>query len=188
MPGAPAPAPAPPPEPAEAPPPLPTPEPAAPTETKAPARPVVAQAPAEPNPGLVASGQRSSPPPPPMPPRAAGGPVVSAVPKSPVPIPALPREVVTRDADQLSRVCQAVESLAVSLAGVSPDFARGITVAWRRRVGANATAYPIGMYYFIVREAALKHDSAIAAANLAAAYANGLILKFRNLPGVERAL
>jgi serine/threonine protein kinase len=177
LPAAPAPAPAP----AEAPAPPAAPEPSA-------AEPKVAGIdPRPPAPGLVPARDRV--PPSPAPPRpAAGGPTISAVPKSPVPIPTLPREVVARDGDLLARVCQAVESSVVTLAGVSPEYARGITIPLRRRVGTNAAVYPIAMYYFIVREAALKHDNVTAATNLANAHTSGLILKLRNLPGMERAL
>jgi hypothetical protein len=46
----------------------------------------------------------------------------------------------------------------------------------------------VAIYYFIVREAYLKHDKKTAAGNLAAAYSNGLILKFKNLPAIEQSL
>jgi serine/threonine protein kinase len=179
----------PPPAPAEAPlPPAETPVPLR-SPDPAPAEPKVAARPPAPEtgPGLTPAGSRPAPPPAPLPPRPAG-PVMSALPKSPVPIPTLPREVVARDGDILGRVCTAVESTVISLAGVSPEFARGITAPLRRRVGTNAAVYPIAMYYFIVREAALKHDNITAATNLAAAHSSGLILKLKNLPGVERAL
>jgi hypothetical protein len=175
-----------PPPPVEAPPPAPTPAPAPPPpEAKAVARAPSAESGGE---ALVRARQRAAPPPAPLPPRPASGPTISAVPKSPVPIPTLPREVVARDGELLARVCAAVEASAISLAGVSPEFARGITGSLRKRVAPNAAVYPIAMYYFIVREAALKHDSVIAATNLANAHSSGLILKLRNLPGVERAL
>jgi hypothetical protein len=75
----------------------------------------------------------------------------------------------------LTRVCQQVESAAISLAGVPSDFARGITVPLRRQVRPNTPIYPMAMYYFVVREAAQKRDRNTAAANLAAAHASGLI-------------
>jgi hypothetical protein len=118
-------------------------------------------------------------------PPAAGG-IVSATPKSPVPIPALPRVFTSQDVGQLARVCQAVEATAVSQAGVSPEFARGVTGPLRRLLQRQTPIYPIAMYYFLVREAALKHDSATAAANLAAAQSSGAILRFKDLPGIER--
>jgi hypothetical protein len=113
---------------------------------------------------------------------------VSATPKSPIPAPALPRSYVAKDAESLARVCQIIESSTVSLAGVSPEFARGVTGQLRRLVGVNGEIFPVAVYYFIVREAALKHDSKTAAGNLAAAHSSGLILKFKNLPATERAL
>jgi serine/threonine protein kinase len=172
-----------PPPPVETPAPLRTPDPGTPAEPRVAARPPAPET----GPALTPAGSRSTPPPAPVPPRPSG-PVVSTVPKSPVPIPTLPREVVARDGDMLTRVCTAVESTAISLAGVSPEFARGITAPLKRRVGLNAAVYPVAMYYFIVREAALKHDNITAGANLAAAHASGLILKLKNLPGIERAL
>ena len=41
------------------------------------------------------------------------------------------------------------------------------------------------MYYFVVREAGLGHDRATAAANLAAAQRSGLILRYKDLPGID---
>jgi serine/threonine protein kinase len=155
-----------------------------------------ARAPASPpreTPAVAPSTPRSgSPPPsgpaaaPPRPtPAARGAPIVSATPRSPVPIPRLPRMVSSSDAEQVARACQAVENAAVSLAGVSPEYARGLTGPMRRGVHGGSPVYPIGMYYFVVREAALKHDSATAAANLAAAQSSGALLRFRDLPGIE---
>ena len=88
----------------------------------------------------------------------------------------------------MGRACQLVESTIVSVGGVSPEWARGITGPFRRLVGANAEVYPVAMYYFLIREAALKHDQKTAAAALASAHSNGLILKFKNLPATERGL
>jgi serine/threonine protein kinase len=105
-----------------------------------------------------------------------------------VPKPTLPRSVQAADADQVARTCAAVESSVVSVAGISADFARGITGPLRRIMGSNAEIYPVAMYYFIVRESALNHDKSTAAANLAAAYSNGSLLKFKNLPAIERDL
>ena len=123
-----------------------------------------------------------------VPPAAPRTPAVSSMPKARVPPPPLPRVYLARDSGQLARVCQAVESATVLLAGVSPEFARGITAALRRVVGPNTEIYPIGMYYFIVREAGLKRDSFTAASNLAAAQSNGAILRLKDLPGVESSL
>jgi hypothetical protein len=73
----------------------------------------------------------------------------------------------------VARVCQQVEVAAVSLAGVNPEFARNITAPLRRVARPNTPIYPAAMYYFIVREAAAKHDKQLAAANLAAAHSSG---------------
>src|SRR6185295_12893844 len=103
---------------------------------------------------------------------SSSGPTISAAPKSPVPIPTLPRVLSEPGADQVARACQLVESAAVSLAGVSPEFARGVTGPLRRTLKQQSAIYPIAMYYFVVREAALRHDRATAAANLVAAQVN----------------
>ena len=77
------------------------------------------------------------------------------------------------------------DALGSGLAGVSPEFASGVTGVLRRTVRPNATVYPIAMYYFVIREAGAKHDSATAAANLAAAQSNGMLLRLKDLPGIE---
>jgi hypothetical protein len=110
------------------------------------------------------------------------------MPRSPIPLPTLPRVFASADNDQLARVCQQVESATISLAGLSPEFARGITGPMRRQVRPNAPIYPIGMYYFIVREAGLRRDSATAASNLAAAVASGAIVHLKGLPGNDISL
>jgi hypothetical protein len=109
------------------------------------------------------------------------------MPKSQIPPPSLPRVYVSQDGEGMARVCHAVESAVMSLAGVSPEFARGITVAMRRQVRTNAPIYPIAMYYFIVREAALRKDSATAAADLATAQSSGTIVHLKDLPGVDKS-
>jgi hypothetical protein len=114
------------------------------------------------------------------------GPIVSVRPRSPVPKPTLPREHVAQNADEVSRICQLVESAAVSLGGVSPEFARGITGPFRRSVASGGPMYGIAMYYFIIREASLQHDSKTAAENLAAAQSKGLLLHLKDLPGNDR--
>jgi serine/threonine protein kinase len=116
------------------------------------------------------------------------GPVVSVMPKSPIPKPTLPRDHVARTAEQVARVCQLVEAAAVSQGGVSPEFARGITGSLRRALGGGGEMYGVAMYYFIIREASLQHDSKTAAENLAAAQSNGFLLKLKNLPGNDRDL
>jgi serine/threonine-protein kinase len=146
------------------------------------------------------AARRPSPEPPPAPPPPVEGSapalpikptsaaVTSAMPRTPIPMPTLPRLVFVHDPDQLNRVCQLVELLAVSRAGVTREFARGVTLPLRRRVGASGLVYPVAMYYFVVHEAALGHDSVAAAANLAAAHGDGSIVKLNDLPAVERDL
>jgi hypothetical protein len=146
------------------PPPAPTPTPTAPP-------PVAALAP---KPAAVAAS-------------AASGLIYSAKPAAKIPPPSLPRVFTAKDAEQLARVCAVVEQATVS-AGVSPEYARGVTASLRRLVGVNADLYPVAMYYFIVREAGLGHDKGAAASNLASAHSSGLILKFKNLPANERSL
>jgi hypothetical protein len=119
---------------------------------------------------------------------ASSGNLLSAAPRSPVPKPTLPRVYDAKDPEQLARVLAAVEAATVSLAGVSGDYARGITGPLKRTVGGSGEVYPVALYYYIVREAYLKHDKKTAAGNLATAYANGLILKFKNLPAIETNL
>jgi hypothetical protein len=99
---------------------------------------------------------------------------------SSIPIPRLPRSYQIGDRDELARICQRIESEAI-LVGVSADFARGITGPLQRSVNPGGTLYPAGIYYFIVREAALRHDARTAAGNLAAAQRAGLT-PFRDLP------
>jgi hypothetical protein len=136
----------------------------------------------------VAKPPASTPPTAARPTSGASGSLISSTPKSPIPKPTLPRTFTANDGDQLGRACSLVESTIVSVGGVSPEWARGITGPFRRLVGVNAEVYPVAMYYFLIREAALKHDHKTAAAALASAHSNGLILKFRNLPATERGL
>jgi serine/threonine protein kinase len=113
---------------------------------------------------------------------AQRGPIYSVTPHADIGKPTLPRSAVVRDAEQLREICGRVESSVISLAGVSPEFARGITGSLRRRVTAGSEVYPVAMYYFIIREAALKHERAGAAEALAAAHSNHQILILRDLP------
>jgi hypothetical protein len=132
-----------------------------------------------------------TPPPAPSlrPPEAsAGGPVISPFQKAAIPKPTLPRHVAAGEGDQLNRACQLVESALVSNAGLLPQYARGITAGLRHALGGKGDVYPVAMYYFLVREAALKHDNRTAAANLASAQGNGALLKFRDLPAVDSQL
>ena len=110
--------------------------------------------------------------------------VVSAVPRSPVLSPALPRVHVVGDREELRRIFQALEAEAVA-AGVTPAFAGQVTAAVQRKLRVGSNVYPVAMYYFIVREAALRHDSRLAAENLASALSTGLILKLRDLPAKD---
>jgi eukaryotic-like serine/threonine-protein kinase len=160
------------------------PEPEPTTRPRPPASP-----PSAPSPAPVAA-IKPAPVSPPAPAASAATPgnLISATPKSPIPKPTLPRAFTAADAEQLGRACQLVESTIISVGGVSPEWARGITGPLRRLAGVNAEVYPVAMYYFLIREAALKHDHKSAAAGLASAHANGTILKFRNLPAVERGL
>jgi serine/threonine protein kinase len=113
------------------------------------------------------------------------GPVYSAAaPK--VPPPALPHTYVPDSPEQLRRMCARVESAVVSLAGVSPEYARGITGRLQALVEPSAEIYPVAMYYFIVREAGLKHDNGTAAAALAAVQRDRAILRLKDLPAVDR--
>jgi hypothetical protein len=134
----------------------------------------------------VAAPPTSTPPPASV--VKSSGPVVSVMPKSPVPKPTLPREPVAKSAEQVGQVCNLVESAVINLAGVTPEFARGVTGQLRRSLGSGGQMYGIAMYYFIVREASLQHDNKTAAANLAAAQSNGFLLKLKGLPGNDRDL
>jgi hypothetical protein len=110
------------------------------------------------------------------------------MPKSPVPKPTLPRSFNAKSPEQVAQVCSLVESTVISLAGVTPEFAKGITGPLRRNIGGSGDVFGIAMYYFIVREASLQHDNKTAAQNLAAAQTNGFLLKLKNLPGTDRDL
>jgi hypothetical protein len=99
--------------------------------------------------------------------------------------PSLPRVYLPEDAEQLRRMCGRVESAVVALAGLTPEYARGITARFQAQIGANAEIYPVAMYYFIVREAGLKHDSATAGAALAAAQRTRAILVLKDLAAID---
>jgi serine/threonine protein kinase len=157
----------------------------------------------EPAPAVSAETPRTAPPtrtPEPSPPTAKpaavvrttpppaaqghGGAVYSQAPAKVAP-PSLPRVYVPEDADQLRRICGRVESAAVSLAGLTPDYARGITGRFQAQVGPNSEIYPVAMYYFIVREAGLKHDSVTAATALANAQRTRAILILKDLAAID---
>jgi hypothetical protein len=78
-----------------------------------------------------------------------------------------------------------VEEATVSRAGVSAAFAAEITTPLCRRLRPDERMYPSAMYYFIVREAALGHDSVTASANLALGQTNGGLQRLRDLPAGE---
>jgi len=130
--------------------------------------------------------------------------VRSAKPRSPVLPPHLPRvadpdrpnsrtQIETKIPSQIpmqiptnvARLCRAVEEATVSRAGVSAAFAAGITTPLCRRLRPDERMYPSAMYYFIVREAALGHDSVTASANLALGQTNGGLQRLRDLPAGE---
>jgi hypothetical protein len=119
---------------------------------------------------------------------ASGGLVRSSFSRTSIPKPTLPHGFVAQDSDQVGRACLLVESALVSEAGLEPAYARGLTGPFRRVLPNNAPVYPVAMYYFLVREAALRHDNKTAAANLANAQSGGTLVKFRDLPAVDRPL
>jgi len=127
---------------------------------------------------------RATPPPPA--PRASTGAVYSPAPAKVAP-PRLPRVYVPEDAEALRRICARVEATVVSLAGITPEYARGITGRFQAQIGASTEIYPVAMYYFIVREAGLKHDSAAASAALASAQRTKAILVLKDLPAIDPA-
>jgi serine/threonine protein kinase len=96
--------------------------------------------------------------------------------KPDIPAPELPP---VYDRDRIVRMLRKVEDAAISLGGVDPTFARGITQALLRRLRPSTPIYPAASYYFIVREARLGHDRNTAASNLAAAQASGLLAQPR---------
>jgi hypothetical protein len=119
-----------------------------------------------------------------LPPPAAGA-IYSSPPRAKLPGPPLPRLFAAENAEQLARMCSRVEAAVVALAGVSAEYARGITAPLQKVAEGDGEIYPVAMYYFIVREAALKHDNATAASALAAAHRDRLILRFKDLPAAE---
>jgi serine/threonine protein kinase len=119
--------------------------------------------------------------------KASGGAVFSVMPKSPIPKPRLPRAAEAETSDEITHLCQQVEAVTIFTGGVSPEFARGITQPLRRALGGQGKIYPVAMYYFIIREASLRHDNKSAAQALVAAHSDGFLLKLRDLPAVEPA-
>jgi hypothetical protein len=109
--------------------------------------------------------------------------IYSARPKAKVPVPRLPRTLLARGPEDLARVCQQVEREVVG-AGVTPAFASGITTLFASAMGGRTDVeiYPVGLYYFIIREAGLGHDKATAGRNLVASHLDQSIRRFSALP------
>jgi len=147
----------------------------APAARPAPAAPVTDQAA---SPSLAAAGEAA---------RGGGGAVVSVMPRSPIPKPRLARTIAAESPGEVAAACHQVEAATVSTGGVSPEFARGITGPFRRSLGGHGELHPVAMYYFIIREASLKHDNRSAAAALVAAQSSGLLLRLQDLPAIEPA-
>jgi serine/threonine-protein kinase len=95
-------------------------------------------------------------------------PVVSVRPKEQVPVPRLARTQQARSGEELARLFAQIESQTVILAGLTPEFAQGVTGPLRRALETRGqmVTYPAGVYYFIVAEAARGHDKRTAAQNL----------------------
>ena len=134
-----------------------------------------------PAPAPVAAVSRTAPP------RSIepkGDSVVSARPKEHVPVPRLPRTQEARDAEDLARLLTQIEKETVALAGVTPEFAVGVTGPLRRALEARRqmVTYPVGVYYFIVAEAARGHDKRTTAQNLVTSHQNEGIRKLSALP------
>jgi hypothetical protein len=72
------------------------------------------------------------------------------------------------------------------LAGVSPDFARGITGALLAELRPGDVFFPSAMYYFIVGEAAQKQGRDTIAANLVSAQRRGQLRGLRTLPALDQ--
>jgi serine/threonine protein kinase len=118
---------------------------------------------------------------------SAAGPVFSAPPRKNIPFPSLPR-VRSGAPRDLATVLRQVEAQAVSLAGLSPEFARDVTLPLLNALGdrSEATIYPAALYYLLVREAALSHEKAIAARNLKDAHFGGGLRRLLELPTESR--
>jgi hypothetical protein len=132
---------------------------------------------AVPSPLTAASARESAPPPLPVvalpPAEPSPAPAANRATERPPPPPSLPATVVTGNTDRLARICQQVEAAAIQVGGVSPDFARNITVPLQRAVRPNTPVYPAALYRFIVADAAARRDRASVASGLAAAQASG---------------
>jgi hypothetical protein len=146
-------------------------------------RPATASPPTVPTPPLAIAARAA-------PPRSAPAaerplqPVVSSKPKDRVPVPRLPRMQEVRSAEELARLFSQIENETVAQAGVTREFAQGVTAPLRRLLEARRqmVTYPVGVYYFIVSEAARGHDKQIAAQNLLTNHENEGIRKLSALP------
>jgi serine/threonine-protein kinase len=116
--------------------------------------------------------------------------VLSKSPRSMIPAPHLPRLHQAGDAAELARACSLIEQEVITRAGVSAEYARGITASLRQALADEypVEIYPVGMYYFIITEAARGHTKGAAAANLTANHKSGRVRKLNALPNQERTL
>jgi serine/threonine-protein kinase len=123
-------------------------------------------------------------------PSSGDGRIVSARPKGKIPPPRLPRTYDVQDGQDLARVCQLVERETVAQAGVTPEFASGVTLPLRRALaGAGSVRISLsGIYYFIISEAGRGHDKRTAAQNLRSAYESDIMRKLSSLPVREHKL
>ena len=89
-----------------------------------------------------------------------------------------------RDGKELARLFNQIEKETVTLAGVSPEFAQGVTAPLRRVLESRRqmVTYPVGVYYFIVAEAARGRDKRTAAQNLVTTHQNEGIRKLGVFP------
>jgi hypothetical protein len=110
----------------------------------------------------------------------------SARPKAKIPVPRLPRSFLTRGPEDLAEACQRVER-EVLHAGVTPAFASGVTALLVGALGGRpgVEISPVGLYYFIIREAGLGHDKATAARALVASHLDQSIRRYSSLPTRE---
>ena len=114
----------------------------------------------------------------PTPPKSAPEPKLEAVmsvrPKDQVPVPRLARTQEARSGEELARLFAQIETQTVTLAGLTPEFAQGVTGPLRRALETRGqmVTYPAGVYYFIVAEAARGHDKRTAAQNLLTLHQN----------------
>jgi serine/threonine-protein kinase len=172
--------------------------PAGPPPAAAPARLPPAEAPAAPA-SPPAKAVAAAAPPPPVPVAAPARPPLAPVndgsirsvrPNATFPGPRLPRTYQVRDGQDLSRVCEIVESETVVRAGVSPEFASGVTVPLRRALASegNVRISPSAIYYFIISEAGQGHDKRTAGQNLLAAQRSEVMRKLSALPAIDRKL